>query len=401
VKGKFEITIVLATFFVGAAWGLVPRPDAHYSFENPGDLGADGSGYYRNLTVVENPSNWVDDPNYVAIGAGAMGYHGDCAAETRTEDAAWLNGSMAYSVSFWARTWEWTGPYMLISHGSMQNDDHGNIRVKKDLMSQGYIQYSPSIGGVPYVYSTQPGTWVKATQTHICITWSSGNEPKIYMHGKEVPWAVSAGAASGGYDLHATRPWIILGSRFSSVDPPGCVYPYAGALDDVAIWTATLDAKDVALIHGVGYHYKLDVLDDSIITLRDIYESGSGSCLIDGDMWVYMSGLGGTTGDAGGQAGMDAYIVLDDSGNGVGVEAVGCPCPGDLNGDDQIDLEDLQAVAGMLLQAGSPFVVPVEDGHCADLSPGAQGEAQVDLDDLQALAGVLLQAGNPFIVDCE
>ena len=75
----------------------------------------------------------------------------------------------------------------------------------------------------------------------------------------------------------------------------------------------------------------------------------------------------------------------------------GCPCPGDLNDDGQIDLEDLQAVAGILLQAGSPFVVAVDPGHCADLN----ADEQVDLDDLQLAAGILLDAGSPFVVLCE
>jgi len=75
----------------------------------------------------------------------------------------------------------------------------------------------------------------------------------------------------------------------------------------------------------------------------------------------------------------------------------GCVCPGDLNADDQIDLDDLQEVAGILLDAGSPFIMTVEEGHCADLNE----DGQVDLDDLQAVAGILLDAGSPFIVTCE
>jgi len=77
--------------------------------------------------------------------------------------------------------------------------------------------------------------------------------------------------------------------------------------------------------------------------------------------------------------------------------AAGCACPGNLNGDDQIDLDDLQAVAGVLLQAGSPFVVPAGPEHCGNLN----GDAQVDLDDLQAVAGLLLNAGSPFVVLCD
>jgi len=35
-----------------------------------------------------------------------------------------------------------------------------------------------------------------------------------------------------------------------------------------------------------------------------------------------------------------------------------CTCPGDLSGDRQVDLDDLQLLAGRLLDAGSPFVAP-------------------------------------------
>ena len=79
----------------------------------------------------------------------------------------------------------------------------------------------------------------------------------------------------------------------------------------------------------------------------------------------------------------------------------GCSCPGNLNADDQIDLEDLQAVAGILLNAGSPFVVEVEEGHCGNMNPGAPGTLQIDLEDLQAIAGILLNAGSPFVVQCD
>ena len=73
-----------------------------------------------------------------------------------------------------------------------------------------------------------------------------------------------------------------------------------------------------------------------------------------------------------------------------------CPCPGDLNGDGQIDLDDLQIVADILLDVGSLFIVLVEAGHCADLNE----DGQIDLDDLQAVADILLDAGSPFIVPC-
>ena len=77
-------------------------------------------------------------------------------------------------------------------------------------------------------------------------------------------------------------------------------------------------------------------------------------------------------------------------------ELPGCACPGDLNADGQIDLDDLQAVATVLLDAGAPFIVPVEPGDCGDLNT----DAQIDLEDLQGVADILLGAGSPFIVEC-
>jgi len=86
---------------------------------------------------------------------------------------------------------------------------------------------------------------------------------------------------------------------------------------------------------------------------------------------------------------------LDSDGDGVGDEC-DCRCAGDLNDDGQRDLEDLQAVAAALLEAGSPFIVAVGPEHCGDLN----GDGQMDLDDLQALAAILLDAGSPFIAVC-
>ena len=73
-----------------------------------------------------------------------------------------------------------------------------------------------------------------------------------------------------------------------------------------------------------------------------------------------------------------------------------CRCPGDMNDDTQVDLDDLQLVAQMLLDAGSPFVVPCNTGDCADIN----SDGQIDLEDLQAIADILLDEGSPFIAPC-
>ena len=63
-----------------------------------------------------------------------------------------------------------------------------------------------------------------------------------------------------------------------------------------------------------------------------------------------------------------------------------CSCLGDLNGDEMVDLEDLQATADILLDAGVPFIVPAGPDHCGELN----GDGQIDLEDLQESAGWLL-----------
>jgi len=73
-----------------------------------------------------------------------------------------------------------------------------------------------------------------------------------------------------------------------------------------------------------------------------------------------------------------------------------CVCPGNMGADQQVDLEDLQELACLLVGAGLPFVVPVDPGHCGDTN----GDSQLDLEDLQAIADILLDAGSPFIAPC-
>ena len=77
--------------------------------------------------------------------------------------------------------------------------------------------------------------------------------------------------------------------------------------------------------------------------------------------------------------------------------AKGCPCIGNLTADNQVDLDDLQALASILLDAGSPFIVPAAEGDCGDLN----ADLQIDLEDLQAIASVLLDVGSPFIAPCD
>ena len=86
----------------------------------------------------------------------------------------------------------------------------------------------------------------------------------------------------------------------------------------------------------------------------------------------------------------------DEDGDGIG-NVCECECLGDIDGDGQIDLDDLAAMADLLLAVGTPFVCCADQpGHCGDIDENGQ----VDLDDLQELAAILLDAGAPFVAPC-
>ena len=74
-----------------------------------------------------------------------------------------------------------------------------------------------------------------------------------------------------------------------------------------------------------------------------------------------------------------------------------CGCIGDIDADGQVDLEDLQVLAQILLDAGSPFIINTPP---APASADTTADGQVDLEDLQDLASLLIDVGTPFVYEC-
>jgi len=122
--------------------------------------------------------------------------------------------------------------------------------------------------------------------------------------------------------------------------------------------------------------------------------SGTGKLVLPGNK--NLGSLPGWVTFEGGE-GAALYDTPEYPGRTVFMVQSGCACPGNVTDDNQVDLDDLQGVASILLQAGSPFVVPAEPGDCADMNE----DEQIDLDDLQAVATMLLEAGSPFVVPCD
>ena len=88
----------------------------------------------------------------------------------------------------------------------------------------------------------------------------------------------------------------------------------------------------------------------------------------------------------------------DSDGDGLG-DACDCMCPGDLDHNGQVDLQDLDAMVNLLVNAGPPYLLHVQDwrSHCGNFD----GNGQLDLQDLDAMVQLLVNAGPPFIVPCD
>ncbi len=95
----------------------------------------------------------------------------------------------------------------------------------------------------------------------------------------------------------------------------GPVDQFTGELDDVALWDRAFTAVDAAALNGLGvigagHAGDLDPLVDGF--------TAQGTAQVSFRTWEYATGLVGAFGETGGAVGTgDAYIVLDDLGNGM------------------------------------------------------------------------------------
>ena len=89
-----------------------------------------------------------------------------------------------------------------------------------------------------------------------------------------------------------------------------------GSLDDVAAWAREVQHIEVASIHAMGRFEGLDVADMQVQDLIDAFNA-TGSTDINGNLWQYTTALGGPLGTTGGMADTSAFVVLDNSGNGM------------------------------------------------------------------------------------
>ena len=96
---------------------------------------------------------------------------------------------------------------------------------------------------------------------------------------------------------------------------------FNGQIDDTAVWSALKTNQEMAVIHGLGRYSGVALDDPSIDAVLAAFNAQS-TATAGGDLWAYRTAgeLGNpspTIGVSGGTSGVDAFIVLDASGNGM------------------------------------------------------------------------------------
>ncbi len=98
---------------------------------------------------------------------------------------------------------------------------------------------------------------------------------------------------------------------------------YTGFMDDVSLWNRVLTEIDIAALRGLGTLGAGNAEDlDPLVNAFAI----QGSAPVRGRQWEYATGLAGPLGATGGSvASLNAFIVLDNAGNGMRMAAMGNP----------------------------------------------------------------------------
>jgi len=152
------------------------------------------------------------------------------------------------------------------------------------------------------------GTWY-----HLAVTYNGSTTVAVYVNGMSVP------SANG-----TARPWTTSPSTTDfciCTKPNGNESIFNGLIRDLGIWNEVLSHEKIALINGLGRVSGVGLKDQAIANVLRVFNTKTGTAKAGSQTWGYRTGSGSTTiGETGGTvADGNAFVVLDGSGNGVGL----------------------------------------------------------------------------------
>lgn len=244
----------------------------------------------------------------------ALGFSGSGNAYFEDDPALEGSGGNNITVSFW-----FYNPSSLSQLGAviLQKGYLGGITYGFRVDSTG--------AGIDYVRDrAQGGNYLRNSGALSFDTWhnvvgvfnrdqpvadsTAANLMQLFVDGKSI------GTRSSSGNLTNNTARLTIGAQDAGSGSFNQLFQ--GSVDDVGIWDECVTFRKIASINGLGRFEGLDLGSaqlDQFVTAFDT----QGSIAINGNTWQYTTGLSGVLGAIGGTAGVDAFIVLDATSNGM------------------------------------------------------------------------------------
>ena len=168
------------------------------------------------------------------------------------------------------------------------------------------------------------GTWSHVTMTY--VTNTVGGTLTLYVNGMQEAQTTHSDAVNSIDSSSAVNNLVAGLFAQDAAGSTGLRNRFHGQIDDLGIWggraaPATPTPLEIAAIHGLGRFAGSALNDTDIDQVLAAFGAGPGNAAsAGGHLWTYVPGLSGGSdlGAIGGSiAGEDAFIILDDLGNGM------------------------------------------------------------------------------------
>lgn len=211
------------------------------------------------------------------------------------------------TASVWFKSDNTSGTGQLLSFGTGIFNVYHACRQSGQLDERNVVDYLVPYPGSPAGTGVNnAGVW-----NNVVCVWSNATSQVIYTNG--VLCASSIGT------IHGVTNQIVqfaIGSLYRQfgVTPAN---PFAGYIDDAAVWDNVLTDQQIAAIYGLGCFSSGNASD--MPQFLAAFNAGTNFTL-GGIVWTPTNGLSGAPGTVGGSLlTTNAYVVLDGSGNGMEV----------------------------------------------------------------------------------
>ncbi|MEM7147678.1 MAG: LamG domain-containing protein [Verrucomicrobiota bacterium] len=272
---------------------------SHWALDGSGATAVDSVGS-NDLTLNNSPTQ-----NATGIIGDAYSFNGTNQFLSDYSSPV-IPNTTPFSMGAWFNSSSLTGNGVILQSVDAGGSDVHDLIITSGLNNN--MQLRSRQGAFPMVTSGDPSE-VDGQWHHVMGVWSASNSRTLYLDGIEV------GTNTTSVNPVTTR----FGIGGNVRNDPATEDFFNGRIDDAGLWDNSLDGIDVALLHGLGRFSGVNLADSSIDAVRTVFENQIGSATAGSDEWFYATNLGSTTvGEIGGSiAGGNAFIVLDNLGNGV------------------------------------------------------------------------------------